>query len=500
MRGACLFASVLAMGLQLAVAMPSRAQSSERAVPACTKAAVPNNHLFVALTGYRGDTLTNIEIGRGTDPTTIVQVMVAPGDEPITIFAIAYSGVVWEFVGDVQRVQRVFAFSTNPDRRVGVKGLPFERIEFPRDGTCLSKLPDRADNIKDLSRALRFMYGREPNRVGYGYTARAHAFAVPDTGLIESKPDGDPNRSHELYRFYPGGYRELDAATVAAPHAVTVPETPPDIAGLIQLEALGAIRAPRAEEVAALAEGASRPYATLSPNYRMRVQIDYVITRDITLPSGLAAYNKKFLVLPGVPSPRGHPGNSCIAYMDGFRVSDESLCFSEERETIRRLHALPSNEACKLLDVPADAAVEAVSAYEPDGAIHSAGSKRLPVPIAVRVRRPGKIVLVLTTYEPAIWRVSSSSQTQIVGVVLGGYYKSGVDGIQPDTPIIAVDHETVSRRPEIAPPCRAFHGYVTSGYREGPDRMLLDRQVQALTGRNIDRARGDYKIRDVEIP
>ncbi|MEA2877289.1 MAG: hypothetical protein QOF14_2485 [Hyphomicrobiales bacterium] len=29
--------------------------------------------------------------------------------------------------------------------------------------------------------------------------------------------------------------------------------------------------------------------------------------------------------------------------------------------------------------------------------------------------------------------------------------------------------------------------------------MLFDRQVQALTGRNIDAIRGSYKVKDVEI-
>src|SRR5690349_18197158 len=102
------------------------------------------------------------------------------------------------------------------------------------------------------------------------------------------------------------------------------------------------------------------------------------------LPAGLfGAHSKSFLVLSGVPTPRGFVGHGCLAFMDGYRMN-ESSCSGEMREPIERLRKMPPTsrlEACKQLDIPAGAALEAVSVYEPDGAKHSGGSKRVPAPI-----------------------------------------------------------------------------------------------------------------------
>jgi hypothetical protein len=51
-----------------------------------------------------------------------------------------------------------------------------------------------------------------------------------------------------------------------------------------------------------------------------------------------------------------------------------------------------------------------------------------------------------------------------------------------------------------APRGNAGHGCLAfTAYNGGPAAMLLDRQIQALTGRNIDSLRGAYKLREVII-
>jgi hypothetical protein len=166
---------------------------------------------------------------------------------------------------------------------------------------------------------------------------------------------------------------------------------------------------------------------------------------------------------------------------------------------LRKLPPPERLEGCRLLAIPPDATIEAVSAYEPERAKHSAGSKRVPVYIDVRVRKSGAVVLVLNTYEPAIWNVTFSPQTRIAAVVLTGYYTSSVEGVHPDTPTLNMDWQRRNERPLPAPDCASVSGYLGTAYNGGPAAMLLDRQIQALTGRNIDSLRGAYKLREVII-
>ena len=227
------------------------------------------------------------------------------------------------------------------------------------------------------------------------------------------------------------------------------------------------------------------------------------MTRDALLPAGLnGAHSKSFLVLAGVPQPRGNTGpHSCLALMDGFRTNDAPTCHGDMREALQRLKDMPkeATTACRMLEVPADAAVEAVSIYEPKGAKHSGGSKRKPEPVEMRVSKPGDVLLVLNSYEPAIWRVSAADRTRIVGVVLVGYYASMVEGIDPNIPVIVADYEGRNDRPKPNSGCEWAHRYNGTGFRGGPSAMVLSRQVEVLTGRTLDGLRGGYALNSVEI-
>lgn len=497
MRRTLLLVSALSLALSMCGAEPSRAQPGPQRLLGCTGAPVPDDHLFIALSLYQGATLANVFVGEGTI-STVIRVTVAPGDQPITVFALGYSGAIWDFGGDVQRVQRVFAVSSNRDRRVAVKGLPADRVEFTDGEYCqFPTLPSSDDAAEGVSRSMRFVFGRSPDR--FAMSPEARDVMLPQADWVEAPSAGGPTDPHD----YPGGYVELDPASLVSPVPIIIPETPPETIGLAHLERSGAIRRPYPEEVDAWVEGASRPYRSkFSPRYRLRGQFDYAITRDVMLPAGLTGgASKRFLVLSGVPAPRGDPGHSCVASMDGFRVGNALLCLGDERDAIDRLAKLPPDDAlaaCRLMDAPADSIVEAVSVYEPQGAVHSAGSKRTAVPINVRVRKAGNVILVLSTYEPAIWLISFGPDTRIVGVLLGGYYKSDVEGIHPDTPVLRSMYQD---RPRLAPGsvCAPLHGPISTAYEGGPNAILLDRQVRALIGRPLDGLRGAYKLKDVEI-
>lgn len=57
--------------------------------------------------------------------------------------------------------------------------------------------------------------------------------------------------------------------------------------------------------------------------------------------------------------------------------------------------------------------------------------------IDVAVNSPGKpVVLMLGAYEPTIWNIGWSPQTRIAAVLVGGYHRQAVAGLEPSTPLL----------------------------------------------------------------
>lgn len=165
---------------------------------------------------------------------------------------------------------------------------------------------------------------------------------------------------------------------------------------------------------------------------------------------------------------------------------------------IRGADRLPSAEslsACRLWEPPAGASLEAVSAYAARGWEKTGRGRH---PIAVRVEKPGDVVLVLNTYEPVAWRIEASPQTRIVGVLAIAYGDPGtVSGISPNTPVKIVRQTSlVGTAPSS---CAVFYAYFASAYEGGPHAILLARQVEALTGRTLDGLRGAQLLSEAYV-
>lgn len=158
-----------------------------RLLPACAREAVPDAHLFVAANLHEGNTLANVLIGSGNQPSTVVRVTVAPGDRPLSVFVIGCSGVIWDFAGDVARVQRVMAMSSAGDRRVAVRGIAAARVEFvDLPGCALSLRAQQAEHLEAQKFTLSLVFGRRPDLAVLDDAA--HEFLLPD-GAWRKSPD-----------------------------------------------------------------------------------------------------------------------------------------------------------------------------------------------------------------------------------------------------------------------------------------------------------------------
>jgi hypothetical protein len=475
---------------------------------ACKATPVDAAHLFIVAGVMEGDTLTNLQLEDPNGLTTLVRVRVKPGKQRLTVLLQSNTPVIWDFEGAKNRVQRAIVVSGIRDQRVAVRGLPKERAEFLELARCRQQiLPPWLVSVERRDQALTAYFGRVADRVAF--EGEPNSLTLPDATFAVSSKTTRPGvviapraeAEQDLFTYHPGGFREIEANSLVSPVPVLAPETFPSQAGLIQLERAGAIRAPRRDEAAAFVEAISQRYRSkLSPDYRMNVNVDYVITRDLMLPPGLhGAYAKNFLVLPGVAPPRGNAGHGCVYGMIGLTVS-EPRCTAGGQIAIPFLDSVDLNAdltACRLIEPTPDAALEAIAIYDPS-------SRRRPgegaaAPIVVRVQKPGDIFLVLNDLGPVVWRIQPAGGTRIVGVLLTGHYTSSVEGIERATPVVSIDNETRVRPPVPDPMCAPFLNYIGAAYTGGPLALALDAQVKAFTGRRLDGFRGAYGLKEIEI-
>ena len=60
----------------------------------------------------------------------------------------------------------------------------------------------------------------------------------------------------------------------------------------------------------------------------------------------------------------------------------------------------------------------------------------------VAVNNPGKpVVLMLGAYEPTIWNITSSKGTKILAVLIGGYHRQKVAGLETNTPVLVSTYD-----------------------------------------------------------
>jgi len=90
-------------------------------------------------------------------------------------------------------------------------------------------------------------------------------------------------------------------------------------------------------------------------------------------------------------------------------------------------------------ELPKDCVVQAVGTYAGTTKVENieldrSGHQVMQAEVVVNVPdRP--VVLVLTAYDPTVWRVGRTARTQLVGVVVSGYCGQALIGIDKQTPL-----------------------------------------------------------------
>jgi hypothetical protein len=134
-------------------------------------------------------------------------------------------------------------------------------------------------------------------------------------------------------------------------------------------------------------------------------------------------------------------------------------------------------QSCGLVGLPDDAEVHLVGLYK--------GSNRLRFPLGtsghgtteidvVVGRAQSPVILVLSAYDPVVWRVGYTSQSRIAGVLAAGYHTQAVIGISRDTPLRIISYEQTRG-------CDTFHAYSPQTAAQAERKLMM------LVGRGIDK-------------
>ena len=142
-------------------------------------------------------------------------------------------------------------------------------------------------------------------------------------------------------------------------------------------------------------------------------------------------------------------------------------------------------QSCPKIEPDGDFRVDAVGVYEGAGraSVSQSESNDSPGRVDVTVNRPDEpVVLVLSAYEPVVWAVESTPETELVGVIVSGYHTQKVTGVSEATPLRATSYKGPGHCDE---PFQA--------YEEGRGFQEANGVVANLLGHKIDTFNGAYR-------
>jgi hypothetical protein len=281
--------------------------------PNCSFPGYPEGARVVLLATERGLAISSASLGGQDVSTSVVLVVVEPGDAPLYVIGMASRAVLWRFSGATQRIRHLVLASdqsvTSPDfgTRIpmGETGVPRDNVTFLPESHCLigfAKTSSKAaqidsDRIKDrVGRAPDLMAAREAVTRFSIPSGEIVASSLTDTAQgrdlekqrLLSFFSTDPLAGHpleyDIASRFPNGVMQVDPEDVIANLPVERYEILPGSAGLKQLIDRGALQ---------------------------QVNIDlYRILRPIRMPADLSGAH--FTLMRGVPRPEGSYRGACV--------------------------------------------------------------------------------------------------------------------------------------------------------------------------------------------
>jgi len=401
---------------------------------ACAMPEASDSSTVVLLGPYEADALSTTTIGSQETVVQTGSIVIERGREPIYLVVTSQAPIIWRVSGAVERLERLVLTSgsngpesvtLNEPPLVGATGVPAGKITFLQRVDCLLHFSEASSNASiGAADTVAHETGKAPAIIAADY--QVAGFSVPSGQVRKNRPRSGPfvilrRFVSDLHDYHPGGIIAINPRRVIATQPAARYEVWPERAGLLQLVRSGALRPVRASG-------------------------EFLITRKIRFPAGLAGY--KFVLLRGVPEPDGD-----IRFLGTTTVISEEtgrpIAFDEAQRRSEEERLAPEargRAACAMPRASEAANVMFLNTYEAEAlSTTTIASQDVAVGTASLTieRGHGPIYLVINSYQPIIWRVSGalerlerlvliSGKSLVQGTALDYRPLVGATGVAPD--------------------------------------------------------------------
>jgi len=354
--------STVAFAVSIAQAAPPATHEQENRIQSTLRVAVgmmapvtacdfpqPAPSDFLAVVGsYEGSALPSVTIAGQDEETSLADVEIKPGRNPVYLVLSGATPIIWRITGDTNRVRHVITFHSTS---AGVVGIPAEKVRFSHQQNC--PLPhDFYDGRKlETDVPVLAIFGRRPNGIAADYglyravvddagvtVDRSHVRNGEDVLIMGNRPqniafphagiNGPSTLELEFHKLFPAGVVRLKPDDVVASGPVAPYEVLPMTAGALELEQSGALIPATADDVRRW-----KDRAVISGRVRADqiTELDfssaYRVTRPIRIPAGLCGGYLMTFFVPSRDFVKGDPCHSNIYVDDGTIMASPAEFF-----------------------------------------------------------------------------------------------------------------------------------------------------------------------------
>jgi Ca2+-binding EF-hand superfamily protein len=278
-----------------------------------------------------GQLASTVSVAGQDRETSIVDVRVEPGTQPLFVLLLSEEPVIWDFQGDTQRIAQVVAFAESHDTDgqpfAGVMGLPQSKITFGRkDCLPVNRLRGYGSDLDvQIENKLGAMTGLAVRAVADNPAVISlPSLSTQRFDIGVSAPDGfDPAQWWAGTDTHPRGIAERHPAAIVAATRVEPYDLLPGDFGIARLVHQGVL-APTKHD---------NEFRLLKPLERF--------------PGGLGSgMGINFVLGKGMSRPKGALGRGCLYGSDGKTVMEGEYCMQHPRGNSVQVRVTPDGKSC----------------------------------------------------------------------------------------------------------------------------------------------------------
>ncbi len=282
----------------------------------------------LGIAASEGQMISTLALGSQDEVTSIVDLVIEPGEQPLYLMLVASRPVIWRISGASEGVERVTVFGRDKDEAdnalAGIAGVPETLVDFAAPDCLRTANYNTGENLAATIGATTGLVAEAYSVSHAAGTISLPSFAMNGASGEVPVPEGfDPVLWRDALRFEPRGIEALAPASVVSKVAVTPYDVMPAGFGVAQLAAQGAIEA---------------------TDYDSEFRIVRPFPR---FPAGLhGAVSVNFVLPDFIPMPAGDQGHACIFSKAGDPIGKNTSCHRTTRIQALTVQVRSDGQAC----------------------------------------------------------------------------------------------------------------------------------------------------------